>query len=127
MKVAVSDQLRADTLMLRPPREKPSPSILVKGHGHAIHETLAFWKSLPSPASRNAEAIVAFHLPSGEHGCWPLQGTSPLFTTWNVFTALPMFTVVVFFTEYLTLTLATTTSGRLESWASRTRGTIRAM
>ena len=109
----MSDQFRADTLMVRPPREKPSDSIFVKGHGPAIQETLAFRNSFPSPASREAEPIVAFHRPSGEQGCWPLQGRLPVFITWNVFTALPMFTAVVALIEYLAETFATSISGRL--------------
>ena len=93
--------------MLRPPREKRSDSILVKGHGPAIQETLAFRNSFPSPASSDAEPIAAFHLPSGEHGGRPLQGTLPVLITWKVFTALPIFTAVVALMEYLAETLAT--------------------
>src|SRR5713101_5490729 len=101
--------------MVRPPREKPSDSIFVKGHGPAIQDALAFWNSLPSPASRDAEPIAAFHRPSGEQGCRPLHGTLPVLTTWNVFTALPMFAAVVALIEYLAKTFATTISGRLGS------------
>src|SRR4051794_35476304 len=99
--------------MLRPPREKPSTSILVKGQGPAIQETLAFRNSFPAGASMVADPITAFHFPSGEHGSRPSQGTLPLFTTWNVFTALPTLTVVVALMEYLANTFATTASGRL--------------
>src|SRR4026209_1582738 len=112
-KVVVSDQLRADTLMAMLVREKPSDSILVKGHGPAIQDTLAFRNSFPSPASKKAEPIAAFHFPSGEHGWRPLQGTLPVLSTWNIFTALPMFTDVVALMEYLAETLAITISGRL--------------
>ena len=64
----VSDQLRTDALIVRPPWEKPSESIRVKGHGPAMHVTLALRNTLPSPASKDAEPMCALHLPSGEHG-----------------------------------------------------------
>src|SRR5208283_1838485 len=67
-KVVVSDQFRTATLMLRPPREKLSDTICVKVHGPAMQVTLAFWNSFPSPASREVEAMAAFHFPSGEQG-----------------------------------------------------------
>src|SRR5258708_4552816 len=67
-KVTVSDQARTETAIFRPPRENPSDSIFVNEHGPAIQDTLTFWNSCPSPASRDWEPIVAFHLPSGEQG-----------------------------------------------------------
>src|SRR5580700_795495 len=103
-KVVVSDQFRADALIVWPPLEKPSLSILVNGHGPAMQDTRALRNSFPVPASRNAEPIAAFHLPSGEQGARRWQGTFPVFTTWNGFAALPMFTVLMAFIEYLTLT-----------------------
>src|SRR6266496_5935303 len=112
-KVAVSDQFRAETWILRAPLAMPPGSILVKGHGPATQEARAFRNSFPSPASMDAEAIVAFHFLSGEQGSRPLQGTLPVFTTWNICTALPTLTAVVAFMEYLARTCATTTSGRL--------------
>src|ERR1700686_1238349 len=118
-KVVVSDQFRTETLTFRPPRERSSNSTLAKGHGPAMQETLAFRNSFPSPASKDAEASVAFHFPSGEHGGRPWQGTLPAFTTWKVFTALPISASVVVFTEYRTLTFATPASGRPAStWVS---------
>ena len=116
--VAVSDQLLADTLMARPPCERSSDSILVKGQGPAIHDVLAFRNSLPSPASRAAEPIEAFHFPSGEHGGCFRQGTLAVFTTSKVVTALPTLAAVVVLMEYLARTLDTVTSGRLAAWAS---------
>src|SRR5215469_2460064 len=94
-KVVVSDQLRTEALITRPPFEKLSASIVVNGHGPAMQESLAFRNSFPSPASRVAEPIAAFHSIPGEHGGLPWQGTFPLFTTPNVFTALPTFSAVV--------------------------------
>src|SRR5438034_728999 len=70
-KVAVSDQLRADTVMVRPPRRNVSFSNLVKGHGPAMQEARTFRNSLLSPASNVRPPILAFHLPSGEQGCCP--------------------------------------------------------
>ena len=78
-----------------------------------MHDTRAFRNSFPGPASRLAELMAAFHLPSGEHGCWPRQGTFPRFSTWNVFTALPTLITVKFLIEYLTLRLPTVVSGPL--------------
>ena len=66
IKVAVSDQSRADAVMVWPPWEKWSASILVKGQGPAMHEARALRNSLPAPASKVAEPTAAFHLPSGE-------------------------------------------------------------
>src|SRR5208282_2722892 len=106
-KVVVSAQSRTDTLIVRPPWEKPSESIRVKGHGPAMQFTLALRNTLPSPASKDAEPTCALHLPSGEHGERPLHGTLPVLTTWNVFTPLPIFSVEVLTVEYLTETLLT--------------------
>src|SRR5437588_3282863 len=77
--VAVSDHTRTDAVIICPPLENPSLSILVNGHGPAMQETLALRNSFPAPASREAEPIAAFQAPSGEHGAWPLHGTFPLF------------------------------------------------
>src|SRR5580698_9779398 len=109
-KVAVSDQSRAETLIVCPPWEK-SESILVNGHGPAIHDARGFRNSFPVPASRVAEPCAARHLPSGEHGRCPLHGTLPVFSTWNVFTALPTLNSVIARPEYLTRTFATFTAG----------------
>src|SRR5262245_3727973 len=100
--IVVSDQSRTETLILRPPVENPSDSILVKGQGPAIQETLTFWNSWPSPASSDIEPIAAFHLPSGEQGDRPSQGTLPVLTTSNVFAVLPIVIVVVALTAYRT-------------------------
>src|SRR5690349_20332860 len=97
--VVVSDQLRTDALMVRPPREKLSVSILVKGQGPAMQDNLAFRNSLPSPASSIAEPIAAFHCIPGEHGGLPSHGTLPVLTIWKVLTALPTLTAVVVSTE----------------------------
>src|SRR5579863_5427603 len=110
-KVAVSDQLRAVTEIVRPPSEKSSFSILVNGHGPAMQETRASRNSLPASASRDVEPSAAFHLPSGEQGCWPWQGTSPLFSIWNVLTTLPTFTTVVALMVNLTRTFETVVTG----------------
>src|SRR5271165_6954238 len=67
-KVAVSDQSRTETAIVRPPREKVSVSMRVNGHGPAMHEILAFRNSCPSPASSLMPSIDARHFPSGEHG-----------------------------------------------------------
>ena len=56
---------------------------------------------------------MAFHRPSGEHGGWPLQGTSPLFWTSKVLTALPMLTVLMAFVEYRTRILLGRSRGLL--------------
>src|SRR3954471_16893540 len=82
--VAVSDQFRADTFTSRPPCKKSSASILVNGHGPAMHDVLALRNSFPSPASRDADPIAAFHFPSGEHGGCFRHGTLPVFTTLKV-------------------------------------------
>ena len=54
--------------------------------------------------------MLAFHLPSGEQGCWPLHGTFALLTTAKVFTALPTLIGVMVLTEYLAMILAIVTS-----------------
>src|ERR1700733_9255608 len=110
-KVVVSDQFRTDTFPLRPPRERSSNSTFEKGHGPAMQETLALRNWFPSPASSDAEASIAFHFPSGEHGWCPLQSTLPVFTTSNVLTALPTSASVVAFTEYRTRTFEMLMSG----------------
>src|SRR5438445_13606525 len=78
-KVAVSDHARAETWRRRLSREGTS-SILVKGHGPAIQETLALRNSFPAPASSATDPSAAFHFPSGEHGGFPLHGTLPVFS-----------------------------------------------
>src|SRR2546426_891793 len=114
--------------MLRPPRERSSASIFVKGQGPAIQEALAFRNSFPSPASMVTEPIAAFHFPSGEHGGLPSHGTLPVFITSNVLTELPTFTDVVVFVEYLARTLVIITSGCLGCvWVLRGIGIMRAM
>src|ERR1043165_4037772 len=79
--VAVSDQLRADTVSMRPFGEMSSSSTLVNGQGPAMHEVRALRNSLFSPASRVFEPIAAFHFPSGEHGGRLAQGMFPMFAT----------------------------------------------
>src|SRR5579871_5599813 len=109
--VAVSDQSSADTLIIWPPCDKRSPSILVKGQGPAIHEARASRNTFPEPASSKAAPGRAFHLPSGEQGRCPLHGTLPLFSISKVFAALPTFTSVIAFTVYRTRTFVTFTIG----------------
>jgi hypothetical protein len=93
--VVVSDQLRTEALMVRPPFEKLSDSTVVKGHGPAMQDNLAFRNSFPSPASSVAEPTAAFHLIPGEQGGFPAQGRFPVFMTSKVLTALPMLTAFV--------------------------------
>src|ERR1700749_5059471 len=90
-KVVVSDQLRTEADMCRPPREKSSDSIFVKGQGPAIQNTRAFRNTFPSPASSEAEPIEAFHLPSGEEGPRGSRGTMPVWGSWKLVTPVPMF------------------------------------
>src|SRR5580700_1896138 len=116
--VVVSDQLRTDTLMFRAGFDKPLSSTRVNGQGPAIQDTLASWNTFPSPASRVAESIVAFHLPSGEHGKRSLHGTLPVFTIWNVFKPIPMFSVLVASVEYRIWTFDTGTSALFSSASS---------
>src|ERR1700730_6793220 len=85
--------------------------MLVNGHGPAMHEALASRNSLPGPASRETDPSAAFHLPSGEHGCCPLQGTLPLFSTAKVCTALPTLVAGMAFIEYRTRTFPSLTCG----------------
>src|SRR5690348_4716640 len=87
--VAVSDQTRAETDIVRPGCSISVVSIFVKGHGPAMHDARAFRNSFPAPASSVALPVDAFHLPSGEQGGRPLQGTLPTFSTSNDRTALP--------------------------------------
>src|ERR1051326_5833262 len=91
--VVVSDQLRTVTLMICPPREKPSVSIFVNGQGPAMHVILALRNSFPGPASKEADATPGFHFPSGEHGRLLLQATFPVFSTWNVLAPVPITSV----------------------------------
>ena len=70
----MSDQFRTDTLITRPPREKLSDTTDENGHGPAMQDTRAFRNSFNSPASSDAEAVVAFQRPSGEQGCLPWHG-----------------------------------------------------
>src|SRR5580658_38220 len=123
--VVVSDQLRTDTLKWRRSSERSASSILVKGHGPAMQETLGLRNSFPSPASRDREPIVAFHLPlPGEQGGWS-HGLFPTLTTWNVFTAFPIFASVVAFTVYLIRASETTDpDSAFVSWWT---GTMRAI
>ena len=79
-----------------PPGEKPS--ILVNGHGPAMHDARVSRKIFPEPASSVAEPALAFHLPFGEQGGLLLQGTLPLFTTSKVFVSPPTFTSVMLLT-----------------------------
>src|SRR5579859_961939 len=110
-KVAVSDQFRAEAVIIWPPCERWSASIFVKGQGPAIHEARALRNAYPGPASKVADPRAAFHLPSGEQRDSPLQGTLPLFSTSKVLTALPTFSSVMALSVCLTRTLATLTSG----------------
>src|SRR5208283_2968640 len=87
--VAVSDQSRAATIIVRPPWLHLSDSIFVNGQGPAMQEARALRNSLPAPASRDTELIAAFHLPSGEHGRCFLQGTLPWFSISNALATLP--------------------------------------
>src|ERR1700730_429706 len=80
-KVVVSDQPSTDALIVRPPREKPSESIRVKGHGPAMHVNRALRNTLPSPASKDTEPTCARQRPSGEHGSCLLHGMLPVLTT----------------------------------------------
>src|ERR1700687_90598 len=109
--VAVSDQFLADTFTSRPPCRKSSSSTLVNGHGPAMHEVRALRNSFPSPASSDAEPIVAFHFPSGEQGGCFRQGTFPVFATSKVFTALPTLAVLVVLIEYRARTFDATIGG----------------
>ena len=86
----MSDQSNAETSIVRPCCWKPLESIRVNGQGPAMHEARTLRNSLPIPASRVIEALVAFQLPSGEQGAWRLHGMFPRLTTWKVLTALPM-------------------------------------
>src|SRR5690242_18656310 len=88
-KVAVSDQTSAEAVMVRPGRSGLLVSILVKGHGPAMHEARTLRNSFPPPASSTVLPAAAFHFPSGEQGGWPLQRTLPIFCTSNGRTALP--------------------------------------
>src|SRR5258708_5024535 len=110
-KLAVSDQFLTETLILRPPAEKESLSILVNGQGPAMQETRASWNSLPSPASSVAPPTAAFHFPSGEQGEWRGHGVSPTLTTSNTFDALPTFSVISVLPAYRTRTSATKLTG----------------
>src|ERR1700730_13457980 len=87
-----------------------------------MHEVLALRNSFPSPASRVAEPIEAFHFPSGEHGSCLRQGTLPWFGTSKGFTALPTLAAVVVLMEYRASTLDTATSVRLVFSISRKTG-----
>ena len=80
--------------MLRPPRENLSDSMIVKGHGPAMHEMRTFRNCLCSPASNGNVVILAFHLPSGEHGGREPQGTFTSLMTSMVRTADPIVSVL---------------------------------
>src|SRR6202011_5590615 len=99
-KVAVSDQAMAETLTVRPGVSRVDRLIFVKGHGPAIQEARALRNSLPSPASSEALAVEAFHLPSGEHCRWAVHGTLPVLTASKARTELPMVTSVAVLIEY---------------------------
>src|SRR5215467_187132 len=105
-KVAVSDQVMADTWIVRPGCSSSAVSILVKGHGPAIHEARALRNSFPAPASSAIAPREAFHLLSGEQRGAPLHDTLPIFTTSNGRTALPTFSSVALLIEYLTTACA---------------------
>src|SRR6185369_4622284 len=124
--VAVSDQFRADTFTSRPPCKKSSASILVNGHGPAMHDVRALRNSFPSPASSDAEPTDAFHFPSGEQGGCLRQGTLPVFATSKALTALPTLAVLVVLMEYRARTFDTTIGGRFAGLPSCGRGTMRA-
>src|SRR5580704_16393368 len=93
--VVVSDQLRIERLRRRRSGVSSSRSMLVKGQGPAMQETLGLRNSFPSPASRDMELMAAFHFPSGEQGGRLLQGVFPVLATWNVLTVPPTFASVV--------------------------------
>src|SRR5262249_32879349 len=101
-KVAVSDQVIADTRIIRPGCSSSEVSIFVKGHGPAIHEARALRNSFPAPASSAIAPSEAFHLLSGEQRGAPLHGTFPVFTASNGRAALPTFSSVAVLIEYLT-------------------------
>src|SRR5271157_4178775 len=87
--VTVSDQSVTLTVIVRPGAGTAPVSILVNGQGPAMQETRAFLNCCPSPASIVTPPTAAFHLPSGEHGGCPVQGTLPVFGTVNVLAVLP--------------------------------------
>jgi len=95
-KLAVSDQFLIDAVIVRARREKPSCSNLgesARPRDAGEPRSLRIRCLRPRPAK--VPAMVAFHLPSGEHGLLCSQGTFPMFTTSKVFTALPTLTVVL--------------------------------
>src|SRR5579864_4625811 len=117
--VAVSDHVIAETWTIRAGCSSSEVSILVNGHGPAMHEARALRNSLPAPASREMVPTAAFHFLSGEHSDAPLQGTFPLFTTSNDRTALPTFSSAALLTEYRTTGCATICLGTLSSVTGR--------
>src|SRR5579883_3003877 len=106
-----SDHARTAAVMMRPPRVKLSSSTFVNEHGPAMQVRRASWNALPSPASKDAFPILAFHFPSGEQTPPPLQGTFPILVTSKLFPALPTVSVVVAASAYRTRTLLTVSSG----------------
>src|SRR6185437_14481295 len=104
-KVAVSDHTIAVTVMTRPSCSTCRGSMRVNGHGPAMHEARILRNSFPTPASRVAAPIAAFHFPSGEHGGRSLHNSLPLLTTSNGRTALPTFITVAVLMEYRTTIL----------------------
>src|SRR6185437_1918949 len=88
-KVAVSDQIIALTVMVRPSCSTLGSSIRVNGHGPAMQDARILRNSLPAPASRVAAPIAALHFPSGEHGGCSLHNTLPLFCTSKGCTVMP--------------------------------------
>src|SRR5205085_11403610 len=104
-KVAVSDHTSAEIEIVLPVRSKLVVSIFVNGQGPAMHDARALRNSFPAPASSNVLPLAAFHLPSGEHGGWPLHGTLPTFETSKERTALPTVATVPLLIEYRTVRL----------------------
>src|SRR5579863_5482578 len=98
-KFTVSDHTRTFPEIRRPPCEKSSVSMRVKGQGPAMQETLPFWNWFPCPASRLNEPRVAAHRPSGEQMRRMRQGTFAVFTTSKVSCLLPTSMVLVVSTE----------------------------
>src|SRR3954471_10756264 len=104
-KVAVSDQTSALTVIMRPSCSILGGSMLVNGHGPAMQDARMLRNSLPTPASRVAEPIAAFHFPSGEHGGRSLHSSLPLFCTSKGRAALATFITVAVLIEYRTTIL----------------------
>src|SRR6185437_2415082 len=91
--------------MIRPSCSIFGASMRVNGHGPAMHDARMLRNWLPTPASRVAAPIAAFHFPSGEQGGRSLHNMLPLFWTSNGRTALPTFITVAVLIEYRTTIL----------------------